>query len=200
MSKIQFWYEFASNYSYLSAMRIEAMAAPLGIVVEWKPFLLGPIFAAQGWTTSPFKIYPAKGRHMLRDMERICADRGLAAFRLPDPFPQNSIRAARLALIGAQEGWAPAFTRALYALEFAEGLSLADDGVLARALGAAGQEPAAQLRRAEEQAVKDALRRQTAQAQTLGIFGAPSFLTPAGELFWGDDRMEQALDWCRYGR
>ena len=193
MPKIQFWYEFASNYSYLSAMRIEALAGDYGVGIEWKPFLLGPIFAAQGWNTSPFNIYPAKGRHMIRDMERICADRGLA-FRLPEPFPQNGLKAARLALIGADEGWAPAFTRALFALAFGEGASL-DDAVLAQALVIAGQDAEAQMRRAQDADIKARLKEQNEQAQALGIFGAPSFITGSGELFWGDDRLEQALAW-----
>ena len=57
--KLEFWYDFASTYSYLSAMRIEALAAPAGVEIVWRPFLLGPIFQAQGWTTSPFS--PAYG-------------------------------------------------------------------------------------------------------------------------------------------
>jgi 2-hydroxychromene-2-carboxylate isomerase len=194
MPKIQFWYEFASNYSYLSAMRIEEMAAANGIAVEWKPFLLGPIFAAQGWKTSPFNIYPAKGRHMIRDMERLCADRGLS-FRLPEPFPQNSLNAARLALIAADEGWAPGFTRELFRLEFGEGASLTDGAVLARALAAVGQDAEAQMQRAQNAGIKARLKAQNEQARALGIFGAPTFITESGELFWGDDRLEQALAW-----
>ena len=91
--RIQFWFEFASTYSYLSAMRIEEDAARLGVAVDWQPFLLGPIFAAQGWNTSPFNLYPAKGRYMWRDMERLCAarpaistPRGVSAKR-PDRRP-----------------------------------------------------------------------------------------------------------------
>ena len=103
-AKIEFWYDFASTYSYLSAMRIEALAGAAGVAVEWRPFLLGPIFAAQGWTPSPFNLYPAKGRNMVRDIERLAAARGLR-FVLPAKFPQNSLMAARLALVGAEEDW-----------------------------------------------------------------------------------------------
>jgi 2-hydroxychromene-2-carboxylate isomerase len=59
-ARLEFWYDFASTYSYLSAMRIEALAAAAGAEVAWKPFLLGPIFHAQGWTTSPFNLYPPR--------------------------------------------------------------------------------------------------------------------------------------------
>src|ERR1700730_5178732 len=94
---LTFWYEFASTYSWLSAERIEALAVQAGVEVAWRPFLLGPIFAAQGWTSSPFNLFPAKGRNMWRDMERQCARLGLPPIVRPDPFPQNSLLAARLA-------------------------------------------------------------------------------------------------------
>jgi len=71
---IDFWFDFASTYSYPAAMRIGALAENAGVKVRFRPFLLGPIFKALGWTTSPFNLYPAKGRHMWRDLERLCAD------------------------------------------------------------------------------------------------------------------------------
>jgi 2-hydroxychromene-2-carboxylate isomerase len=189
--RLEFWYEFASTYSYLSAMRIETLAAGAGVEVVWKPLLLGPIFRAQGWDTSPFNIFPAKGRYMVRDMERLAADRGLR-FRLPSPFPQNSLHAARLALIGLGEGWGAAFTRAVYEAEFADGANIGDKRVLAGLLTRLGLDAGLLLARSETPETKQRLRQQTEEAQELGIFGAPSFLI-RGDLFWGDDRLEQAL-------
>jgi 2-hydroxychromene-2-carboxylate isomerase len=195
MATLDFWYEFASTYSYLSVMRIEQEAERAGVALTWRPFLLGPIFKAQGWDTSPFNIYPAKGRYMARDVARLCAARGLP-FRMPEPFPQNGLCAARLALIGAAEGWAADFTRAVFAAEFAEGAQIAERDVLARCLVAAGQNAEKQLIRIEDQGIKNLLKAQTTQAEALGIFGAPTFVTEDGELFWGDDRLEQALEWA----
>jgi 2-hydroxychromene-2-carboxylate isomerase len=195
MATLDFWYEFASTYSYLSVMRIEQEAERAGVALTWRPFLLGPIFKAQGWDTSPFNIYPAKGRYMARDVARLCAARGLP-FRMPEPFPQNGLYAARLALIGAAEGWAAGFTRAVFAAEFAEGAQIAERDVLARCLVAAGQNAEKQLIRIEDQGIKNLLKAQTTQAEALGIFGAPTFVTEDGELFWGDDRLEQALEWA----
>jgi 2-hydroxychromene-2-carboxylate isomerase len=195
MPKLEFWYEFASTYSYLSAMRIKELAASQGVTLAWKPFLLGPIFQAQGWADTPFRLYPKKGEYMVRDMERLCAERGLQ-FKLPGSFPQNGLHAARLALIGAKEGWAPAFTREVYLMQFRDGADIAQKDVLARALSAVGQDAEAQFAKAQDQAVKDGLRAQTERAKALGIFGAPSFITEDGELFWGDDRLEQAIAWA----
>jgi 2-hydroxychromene-2-carboxylate isomerase len=193
--KIEFWYEFASTYSYLSAMRIEALAEAAGVTVEWRPFLLGPIFRAQGWTTSPFNLYPAKGRNMVRDIERIAAARGLA-FALPASFPQNSLQAARLALVGVEEGWVAPFSRAVYLAQFAEGVDIADRAVLAGILRSLQLDSERILSRIEQPDLKQQLKQQTSEAQARGLFGAPSF-TVGEELFWGDDRLEQALAWAK---
>jgi 2-hydroxychromene-2-carboxylate isomerase len=189
--KLEFWYEFASTYSYLSAMRIEQLAEQAGIGIVWKPFVLGPIFNAQGWTTSPFNIYPAKGKYMVREMQRLSSARGLP-FRLPSPFPQNSLYAARLALIGHDAGWGPAFARAVYTAEFADGANISDKQVLGRILTGLGVDPTSLLARIEQADIKQRLRQQPEVAQELGIFGAPSFLAH-DELYWGDDRLEQAV-------
>jgi 2-hydroxychromene-2-carboxylate isomerase len=196
MPKLEFWYDFASTYSYLSAMRIEELGREQGVEIVWRPFLLGPIFKAQGWDNSPFSLYPAKGRYMVRDIQRIAAERGLT-FRLEThKFPQSSLNAARLGIVAAEEGWAPVFTRELYLLQFRDAENIAEPGTLGRALKAAGQEPEMLLKRIGEQRVKDALRAQSERAAQLGIFGAPTFVTEDGELFWGDDRLERALAWA----
>lgn len=188
--KLTFWFELASTYSYLSAMRIDALAEAAGVEVTWRPVPLGPIFGAQGWTTSPFNLYPAKGAYMWRDMERLCAARGLR-FRRPDPFPQNSIRAARVALAALERPEGPDFVRALYLAQFAEGRDIADPDTIAGALDVAGL-PAALAGAADDPARKAQLRANCDEAVARGIFGAPSF-TAGDELYWGDDRLKAAL-------
>jgi 2-hydroxychromene-2-carboxylate isomerase len=192
-----FWYEFASTYSYVAAERVERLAAAADLAVEWRPFLLGPIFGAQGWTTSPFNIYPAKGRYMWRDMERLCEADGLPFVR-PEIFPQNGLLAARTALVGADEGWIAPFTRAVYRANFAEGADISKAETVARILGALGKDAAAVLERAQSQPVKDRLKANTEAAIAAGIFGAPSF-TVGEELFWGNDRLEEAVAWATRG-
>jgi 2-hydroxychromene-2-carboxylate isomerase len=195
MPEIDFFYEFASSYSYITALRIAPVAKAAGVTVRWRPFLLGPIFKAQGWDTSPFNLYPAKGRYMVRDCERQCGELGIA-FRLPEPFPQNTVLAARVALVGLEHGWGEDFSRAIYRAEFAEGRNIGDPAVVAEIVQALSHDGAATLTRAQSDAIKGRLRAQTDEAQRLGIFGAPNFIA-RGELFWGNDRLEQALDFAR---
>ena len=154
--RLEFWYDFASTYSYLSAMRIEALAAAAGVEVAWKPFLLGPIFTAQGWTTSPFNLYPAKGRNMVRDIERLAAERDLD-FALPQRFPQNSLMAARLALVGGDEGWIAAFTRAVYVAEFAHAADISDRQALGSILQSLHLDSQKIFTRIEQGDIKDRL-------------------------------------------
>ncbi len=198
MARIDFWYEFASNYSYLSAMRIEALADEAGVEITWKPFLLGPIFAAQGLTDSPFNIFKRKGDHMFRDMERQGVAMGIP-FKLPDPFPQNSLMTARVALVALKQGWGVPFTKAVYLAQFRDGRSTADPDVLGAIVAELDHDPETVFAAATTPDNKAELKARTEQALELGIFGAPTFITQDGELFWGDDRLEQALHWARNG-
>lgn len=196
MTTVEFWYEFASTYSYLSVMRIEAAAQAAGVKIAWRPFLLGPIFKAQGWDTSPFNVYPAKGRYMVRDIERIATARGLV-FRMPETFPANGLEAARIALVGAAAGWCPDFTRAVFAAQFSRGEDISRPELLTSILASLGLDPVQVIAASCSGANKQALRSQTEVAVKRGVFGAPSFTTADGELFWGDDRLEQALAWAK---
>ena len=159
MAQLEFWYEFGSTYSYPAAMRIERLAQTAGVDLRWRPFLLGPIFKALGWNDSPFNIFAAKGRYMWRDLTRVCEAEGLPLKLPPVNFPQNPVKAARLALLGEAEGWTPAFTRAVFTANFAEQQDIGDEAVLTAILEALGVDAEKALQAAGAQATKDALRR-----------------------------------------
>ena len=195
---MEFWFEFASTYSYPAAMRIESLARVAGVDLVWRPMLLGPIFKSQGWSDSPFNVLPVKGRYMWRDLERITAHDGIP-FRRPSVFPRNGLLAARVACRFAGEPWLPAFVRAVYGANFAEDRDISARDVLVSCLVAAGTTPDTVLAAAETDEAKAALRAQTDRAAELGIFGAPTFIVD-GETFWGNDRLEQALAWSSRGR
>lgn len=195
---LEVWLEFASTYSYPAAERVEALAREAELSIRWRPFLLGPIFHEMGWNDSPFNLYPAKGRYMWRDLERRCRKYGLP-FRRPSHFPRSGLTAARMTLAVAEEPWCGDFIRAVYRANFADDLDITDWDVLVELLRDLGQDPEPVVARARSAAIREALKEQTARAQELGIFGAPSFVVD-GELFWGHDRIEDALQWARDGK
>jgi 2-hydroxychromene-2-carboxylate isomerase len=193
--KLDFWYEFASTYSYLAALRIAALAQDRNVDIAWRPFLLGPVFKAQGWDTSPFNLFPHKGAYMWRDIERLCEAQGLK-FRRPDPFPQSSLLTARIALTPEVTPRRAEYSRRVYLAHFAEGVRIDDKAALKDILISLRLDADAALTQAQGDDVKLELRQATEAAMRLQLFGAPSFVTAKGEIFWGNDRLESALTWA----
>ena len=196
-SDLEFWFEFGSTYSYVAASRIEDAADVAGVTVSFRPFLLGPIFEEQGWKDSPFNVYPAKGRYMWRDMERLCEKYSIP-FARPSRFPRDGLLAARVACLGSgpSEHWLPDFVRAVFRANFAEDREIGEAAEIRAILDSLGLPGADLVERARAPENKQRLREQTQRARDLGIFGAPSFVVD-GELFWGNDRLEDALVWRR---
>ncbi len=194
---IEFWYEFASTYSYPAAMRIERLADEAGVAIAWRPFLLGPLFhEQQGLSDSPFNAVPVKGKYMWRDLERVCEEEGLPLTH-PSQFPRNALLAARVAIVGLEDGWTPAFSKKVYEANFVADLDISNPETLAPLLEEVGAAPDAVFAAAQGGAVKARLKDHVEQAKARGVFGSPSFITADGELFWGNDRLEQALDWAQ---
>lgn len=190
MRVLSFWFDFASPYAYLSAMRIEAAAARAGVELDYRPFLLGVVMRERGWEKTLPETFPVKLQYIWRDIERQAAKYGLS-FRRPDEF-RRPVSAGRIGVLAAAEGWVAPFTRACYSAYFADGRDIGDPAVLAEVVSACGHDGAAVLARSEAPAIRQALRENTEQALARGLFGAPSF-TIGEELYWGDDRLDDAI-------
>ena len=195
MPRLEFWFEFASTYSYPAAMRIEKLAHAAGVAVHWNVFLLGPIFREQGWKDSPFNIFPAKGKYMWRDLQRTCAALSIP-FVHPSKFPRNGVLASRVACQFASEPWIIEFTKAVFHANFAEDRDISDSRVVIACLNGLGLDGDRVLAQAQTSESSAMLRSQTEKAKSLELFGAPSFLV-GREMFWGNDRLEEALEWAR---
>jgi 2-hydroxychromene-2-carboxylate isomerase len=192
---LEFWFDFASSYSYVAAMRIEEECAGAAVPLVWKPFLLGPIFNAQlGIKDSPFNANPIRGRYMWRDLERLCAKHHLP-WRKPSVFPRNSVRAARLACLGEDESWIGAYVRAVFLANFSNDQEIADAEFLMGVLSSFKLDAAGMLTRAESPAEKSKLRANTDAAIARGVFGGPTFFV-GSEMFFGQDRLEDAIAWA----
>lgn len=192
---IEFWFEFGSSYSYLSVMRIEQAAARVGVTIQWRPFLLGPIFKSFGWTTSPFVLQTWKTEYVWRDMERECRKYGLAWTR-PTTFPRTALLPARVALIGAEKPWMGDYCRRIMQLNFAADRDIDSAASVTEVLAQMGLPAQEIIDEARDDANKLRLRSQTELAKTKGIFGAPTFFV-GEEMFWGNDRLDDALAYCQ---
>ncbi|WP_137388265.1 2-hydroxychromene-2-carboxylate isomerase [Rhodoligotrophos defluvii] len=194
MGTIDFWYDFASPYSYLAAIRIDALAEDAGLTVQWRPFFMGGLAKELGTRQPDVKV-----RYMQRDMERLCSEYGLP-YRAPDPFPQNSLLVSRVAMTAQVSPQRAVFSREVFDHEFARGRSISEKGEIAHLLTEIGLEPESVLADAATDAVKQRLRDETAEALRIGLFGAPSFVLADGEVFWGHDRLDRAIAWARRSR
>ena len=189
--KIEFWFDLGSNYSYLTAMRIEDLAGSLEVDILWKPFLLGPIFQSFGWESSPFVLQKQKGEYTWRDMERQANKHGIA-WKKPSTFPRRAILPTRVAILGRNEKWIGDFVRATMARNFVEDKDLDTEDAVREVLAAINVNADLIIAQAQSDENKQRLRHATETAANLGIFGAPMFFV-GDEMLWGNDRLEDAL-------
>jgi 2-hydroxychromene-2-carboxylate isomerase len=192
--EIEFWFEFGSNYSYLSVMRIEDSAARHGVKVLWRPFLLAPIFKSFGWDSSPFVLQKEKGEYMWKDMARQCRKFDLPWTR-PSTFPRVAVLPMRVALIGAERPWMGEYCKRIMLLNFAEDRDIDSPETVGEVLTGLGLSAAEIIQDAQSEQNKPRLREQTQAAKAKGIFGAPTFFV-RGEMFWGNDRLDDALEFA----
>ncbi|HEX5657695.1 MAG TPA: 2-hydroxychromene-2-carboxylate isomerase [Polyangiales bacterium] len=190
--EIELYYEFGSTYSYPAVMLADREAEKRGHIIVHRPFLLGPLFVKQGLDQPPFLKYPVKGAYMFRDLARSCAQLGLG-WNKPSSFPRRAVLPTRLAIVGFDEGWGLPFAQRVFTLNFVDDREIDDEPNMRALLAELGVEGA--FEKALSAPYKDKLRAQTARAEELGLFGAPTFVV-GRELFWGQDRMQQAFDWA----
>jgi 2-hydroxychromene-2-carboxylate isomerase len=193
---LDFYFFIGSTYSHLAVHRAEARAREAGVELVWRPFSVRTLMREQN--NSPFAGKPVKMRYMWRDLERRAARFGVPFDGIP-PYPIDpDERANRVAMLAADEGWCPAFVRAAYRRWFLDKQDPGDPAVLRSVLEGLGQSAERCLAAADGDAVRDAYRAQTDRARELGLFGSPTFVA-GRELFWGDDRLDDALDWVCAG-
>jgi 2-hydroxychromene-2-carboxylate isomerase len=136
---------------------------------------------------------------MWRDIERRAAMYGIPA-ALPAPYPAKQCIVANLvATVGMSQGWGADFVRAAYRRWFQLGQETGSEPNVSDSLRDIGQEPQSVLALANAADIKKALMARTDVARELGIFGSPTFVV-GRELFWGDDRLEDAISWHKHGR
>lgn len=195
---IDFWFSIGSTYTYLSVMRTDQTAAKAGVSVNWCPFNVRHTLRKMGGYR-PFADKPVKLEYMWRDIARRCQLYGLSEAQLPAPYSLDDIELPnRVALVGMAEGWGEDYVKAAYKRWFHTGAPADKNPNLTESLAAVGQDVAAVLERANSDAMRSKLLEVSEAADKIGVFGAPSFVVN-GEVFWGDDRLEDAIAWAKHG-
>jgi 2-hydroxychromene-2-carboxylate isomerase len=192
---IDFWFAIGSMFTFLTVMRIDRVEDMTGIHFVWRPFSVRDIMIEMD--NRPISK-PVKFEYLWRDLHRRAEMYGFA-FDGKAPYPtKNGDLANRVAIVGAQEGWCADYVRATYRRWFVEKQEPGSEPNLSESLREIGEDPARVIALAERQAAHDAFKAATDEARQLGIFGAPTFVTH-GEVFWGDDRLEDAVTWHQRG-
>jgi 2-hydroxychromene-2-carboxylate isomerase len=193
---IDFWFSIGSTYAYLTVMRIEDAARRAGVSFRWRPFDVRAVMLAMD--NIPFSTKPIKARYMWRDLERRALMYGVPWSRIP-PYPLKHLTFTnRIALIGTKEGWCADYVRAAYGRWFSRGCDVSVEPDHSDSLRDIGRDPKRVLALAASDEWKTALQAETEAASALGIFGAPTFAV-GEEIFWGDDRLDNAITWQRRG-
>ena len=191
---LDFYFFIGSTYSYLSVARAGKVAESAGVTLNWRPFSVRTLMREQN--NSPFSGKPAKLNYMWRDIERR-AERFEIPFSGAPSYPIDlDERANHVATLAAKEGWCQEFAQAAYASWF---LKKQDPGVpqnLRSILEGLGRDAERCLVAAERAEIVSLYKARTDKARELGIFGSPSYVADS-EVFWGDDRLEDALAWCQ---
>ena len=192
---LEIWFEFGSNYSYLSVMRIEDLTSKSDVPIAWKPFLLGPIFRQFGWESSPFVLQPQKGDYMWIDMGRQAKKYGLD-FKKPTVFPRLATLPMRVAILGAAQPWIGQFCRAVMRQNWVDDVDINALAMVRTALRGLVPDPDTIILQAQHESTKRLLRDQTEEAARRGIFGGPTFFVD-DQMFWGNDRLDDAVTLAR---
>ncbi len=194
---IDFWFTMGSTYSYLSVSRLADVERSTGMTFRWRPFHL--LIILQEMKHIPFADKPTKSAYMWRDIERRAAMYGIP-MKLPVPYPaRQSVVANLVAIVGMRENWGADFVRAAYRRWFQRGEETGSEPNVSESLRDIGQDPERVLTLANSDDTKAVLTAETDAARELGIFGSPTFIV-GRKLFWGDDRLADAINWCRFGR
>lgn len=191
---MDFWYSIGSTYSYLTVMRLSALETASGVTIRWRPFDVRHVMVEQN--NIPFKDKPIKTAYMWRDIERR-ADRYNLAPHVPAPYPlPGLVLANQIATCGVEEGWVADYTQATYRRWFEDGQPAGEEPNITESLREIGCDASEVLAAARSERIKDKLAQETEEAMKLGVFGSPTFVV-GQEVFWGDDRLEDALLWAK---
>ena len=182
---LDFYFEFSSPYAYFASLEVEALCARHGLGLNWKPVMLGGIMKHTG--AKPLLTDGMRGEYATMDCHRWARRHGIP-FQVPQPFPVNSLKAARGVLHFADRPVLAPYVHACFHAAWAQGRDLFSDEVMTGVVDGLGEDAGAFLNAIAAPEIKQRLIAETEAARLRGVFGAPTFFY-RDEMVWGNDRM-----------
>ena len=199
MKEINFWFSIGSTYTYLSVNRISEVAKRENLSINWRPFSVRKIMMDMDNIpfTPPSK--KVKSDYMWRDIERRAKFYGFDA-KVPAPYPLSQFDLAnQIAILGMLEGWGVDYVYKTYQRWFQQGKEPATEPNLTEIFEELDLDHDETIKKANEDKIKDQYIQNTETAYKNGVFGSPSFIYE-GEVFWGDDRLEDCIKWINLNK
>ena len=195
MSNIDFYFSIGSTYTYLTVTRILDVEKKHSVKFNWKPFSVRAIMKEMNNIPFP-KEKINKVNYMWRDIERRAKGYGFFA-KTPVPYPLTQFDLAnKLAILGLEEGWGIDYVRLTYKRWFQEGKEPAVDPNISEICNELKIDKNKVIEKANSDKIEKEYLANTESARKNKIFGSPSFIV-GNEIFWGDDRMEDAITWSK---
>ena len=192
---VEFWFDFASPYSFIAAHRLLSTSVAEGLEINWQPFLVGVVLSRKTKGLSNTQLVTeAEAAYRRHDVKRTCDELGIP-LRWPSNYPRGSMLAGRIAFGAIGETWLEPFVGSVFAANFLHDRDIGSEAVIADILKGLDMDPVSTIASATTDAAKAAFRDHVEHAITRGVFGAPMFAVD-NELFWGNDRLEQAAAWA----
>ena len=195
MKDIDFYFSIGSTYTYLSVTRILDVEKKNQVKFNWKPFSVRMIMKEMNNIPFP-KDKINKVNYMWRDIERRAEGYKFFA-KTPVPYPLSEFDLAnQIAILGLKMGWGVDYVRLTYKKWFQEGKEPAVEPSISEVCKELGLNKDEIIIESKTKEIKDEYFSNTDAARENKIFGSPSFMVDS-ELFWGDDRMEDAIKWFK---
>ena len=195
MSNIDFYFSIGSTYTYLTITRILDVEKKYSVKFNWKPFSVRAIMKEMNNIPFP-KEKVNKVNYMWRDIERRAKGYGFFA-KTPVPYPLTQFDLAnKLAILGLEEGWGIDYVRLTYKRWFQEGKEPAVDPNISEICNELKIDKNKVIEKANSDKIEKEYLANTESARINKVFGSPSYIV-GSEIFWRDDRMEDAITWSK---
>jgi len=195
MKNIDFYFSIGSTYTYLSVTRILDVEKKHGVKFNWKPFSVRAIMKEMNNIPFP-KDKKNKVDYMWRDIERRAERYGFFA-KTPVPYPLSEFDLAnKLAILGLKENWGTDYVRTTYKRWIQEGKEPATEPNISEICSELKLDKDKIILKANSEEIEKEYLTNTDSARNNKVFGSPTFIVN-NEIFWGDDRMEDAITWSK---